>query len=202
MRHQKSARELQKEGSKSYNIQALPWQQSQDLGLTTYAQTGLGQSSQSLPNSTVCPLSHIPRGSSVPLPKQQIYREKQIVALKELTRLMELVTEQEKKYRERLSPHSNFFQYHFMVQQFLHTQLKKQSSQSRRDLALTISRGFGRGFHTAHSIVQWEKLWVEKREIPERKDRNDGDLWMYDDDVNDAIKELARAQGDSKYYNS
>lgn len=75
MRHQKSARELQKEGSKSYNIQAL-WQRSQDLGLTTNAQTGLGQSSQSLPNSTVCPLSQIPRGSSVSLPKQQIYREK------------------------------------------------------------------------------------------------------------------------------
>ena len=83
--------------------------------MTTNAPTGLGQSSQSLPNSTVCPLSQIPHGSSVPLPKRQIYREKQIVALKELTRLMELVTEQEKKYRERLSPHSNFFQRHLMV---------------------------------------------------------------------------------------
>lgn len=170
MRHQKSARELQKEGSKSYNIQALPWQQSQDLGLTTNAQTGLGQSSQSLPNSIVCPLSHIPRGSSVPLPKQQIYREKQIVALKELTRLMELVTEQEKKYRERLSPHSNFFQYHFMVQQFLHTQLKKQSSQSRRDLALTISRGFGRGFIPLVGLYNgkncgWKKEKFRKEKI-------------------------------------
>lgn len=115
---------------------------------------------------------------------------------------MELVTEQEKKYRERLSPYSNFFQPHLMVQQFLHTQLKNQSSRSKRDLALTVSWGFGRGFHTARSIVQWEKSWVEEREIPERKDRNDGDSWMYDDDVNDAIKVFARAQGDSKYYNS
>lgn len=50
--------------------------------------------------------------------------------------------------------------------------------------------------------MQWEKLWVEKSEIPERKDRNDGDLWMYDEDVNNTIKKFARAQRDSKYYNS
>ena len=67
---------------------------------------------------------------------------------------MELVTKQKKKYRERLSPHSNFFQRHLMVQQFFHTQLKNQSSQSRRDLALTVLRGFGRDFHTAYNIVQ------------------------------------------------
>lgn len=36
MQHQKSAYELQKERSKSYNIQAL-WQQSQDLSLTANA---------------------------------------------------------------------------------------------------------------------------------------------------------------------
>ena len=89
-----------------------------------------------------------------------------------------------------------------MVQQFLHTQLKNQSSQSRIDLALTVSRRFDQGFHTARSIVQWEKSWVEEREIPQRKDRNDGDSWMYNEDVNDAIKEFAKTQGDSKYYNS
>lgn len=34
---------------------------------------------------------------------------------------------------------------------------------------------------------------MEKREISERKDRNNGDLWIYNKDVNDAIKEFARA---------
>lgn len=43
---------------------------------------------------------------------------------------------------------------------------------------------------------------MEKREFSERKDRGDGDLWMYDEDVSDAIKEFARVQRDNKYYNS
>ena len=65
MRHQKSARELRKEALKTYNIQAL-WKQNQDLGMlsTTIAQVGLGQSTESLPNGTVCPFSEIPCGKS------------------------------------------------------------------------------------------------------------------------------------------
>ena len=40
---------------------------------------------------------------------------------------------------------------------------------------------------------------MHTREIPERKERSDGKLWMYDKDVNNAIKEFARAQGNNKY---
>ena len=87
-----------------------------------------------------------------------------------------------------------------MVQQFLQTQLKSQPSHIRRDLSLNISRAFGRGYLTARNIVQWEKSWVEKREIPERKEKMDGDSWMYDEGVNDAILKFARAQRDSKWY--
>ena len=50
--------------------------------------------------------------------------------------------------------------------------------------------------------MRWEKSWIEEREIPKNKERVDGDLWIYDEDVNNAIKEFARAQGDSKYYYS
>lgn len=75
-------------------------------------------------------------------------------ALKDITRLLTLVTEQEKKYEDRLSPHSNFYRRHLMVQQFLQTQLTSQPSQTRRDLSLTVSRAFGRGHHTAQSVVQ------------------------------------------------
>lgn len=60
-----------------------------------------------------------------------------------------------------------------MVQQFLQTQLKSQPSQTRRDLSLTIARGFGRGHQTGRNIVRWEKSWVEERLIPERKERED-----------------------------
>ena len=40
---------------------------------------------------------------------------------------------------------------------------------------------------------------MEIRKIPKWKDRDDDDSWIYDEDVNDAIKEFARAQRDNKY---
>lgn len=124
------------------------------LGLTTNAQGGLGQLTESLPNGIVCPLFQIPRGTSLFLSKQQIYREKQIEALKELTKLMELVTEQEKKYGDRLSLYSHFHCRPLLIQQFFQTQLKNQPSQFRRDLSLTVLHAFGRDHHIARSIVQ------------------------------------------------
>lgn len=89
-----------------------------------------------------------------------------------------------------------------MVQQFLQTQLTSQPSQTRRDLSLTVSRAFGRGHHTARSVVQWENSWVNIREIPEIKEREDGDSWLYDKNVNDAIRKFAKIQGDNKYFYS
>ena len=86
--------------------------------------------------------------------------------------------------------------------QFLQTQLTSQPSQTRRNLSLTVSQAFGRGHHTAQSIVQWENSWLSIREIPEGKETEDGDLWLYDEDVNNAIKKFAKAQGDIKYYYS
>ena len=84
-----------------------------------------------------------------------------------------LVAEQEKKYKNKLSPHSNYYQRHVMVQQFFQTQLKTQPSQTRRDLSMTIARGFGRGQTTARNIVQWKTSWVDEQNIPERKKRQD-----------------------------
>ena len=41
-----------------------------------------------------------------------------------MNKLLILVTEQEKKYEDRLSSHSNFYHCHLMVQQFFQTQLR------------------------------------------------------------------------------
>lgn len=41
---------------------------------------------------------------------------------------------------------------------------------------------------------------MPKRKIPERKEKDDGDLWMYNEDMNDAIKKFVRTQCDCKYY--
>lgn len=86
-----------------------------------------------------------------------------------------------------------------MVQQFLQSQLTPQSSPRRRKVSLHIARSFGRSGPTARNIVQWEKEWVASQEIPERKEREDSDSWMYDRDLNDAMREFVRTQGDRKY---
>lgn len=82
---------------------------------TANAQAGLSQSTESLLSGIVCSLFEILYGESPFSSKRQIYRDKQVEALKKLTRLMELVIEQEKKYEKRLSPYSNFYRCHLMV---------------------------------------------------------------------------------------
>ena len=37
------------------------------------------------------------------------------------------------------------------------------------------------------------------KKISKKKEIGDSELWMYDEDVNNAIKEFARIQGDDKY---
>ena len=77
------------------------------------------KSSQLLPIDSVSsafPLSDILRGGPPPVSKQETYRIQQVEVSKDLNRLLELVTEQDKKYGGRLSPHSNFYRRHLMVQ--------------------------------------------------------------------------------------
>ena len=42
-------------------------------------------------------------------------------------------------------------------------------------------------------------MWADNRKIPERKERDDYDSWMYDLDLNDVMRKFAATQGDSKY---
>ena len=118
MRHNESARDLEKEASKTYNIEAL-WQRIRDLGMISKAnnQVGLEQLTELQPNnsvSSVPSLSDVPLGC-IPPPKQQIHDNQQVKALEDLNRLLKLVMEQEKQYGDRLSPHSNFYRRHLMV---------------------------------------------------------------------------------------
>ncbi len=63
-------------------------------------------------------------GCLPPNSKQQLDKNNRMEALKDLTRLLELITKQKKKYEGRLSPYSNFYRRYLMVQQFIQTQLK------------------------------------------------------------------------------
>lgn len=146
------------------------------------------------------PLSNITRGGTSLLSNQETLKIQRTEALKDLNKLLKLVTEQDKKYGTKLSPHSNFYRQHIMVQQFLQSQLTSQPNQRRKTLSLNIARAFGRGRPTAHNIVRWEKEGAVSQTIPERKEREDFDSWMYDGDLNNAIREFVRTQGDSKYF--
>lgn len=193
-RERKSTRELEKQASQTYDIRAL-WQRNIELGMasTANSQVGLGQVAESQPidNISPLPLSDLPRGSSS-LSNQQVLKNQRTEALKDLNKLLKLVTEQEKKYKAGLSPHSNFYRRHLMVQQFLQSQLSSQSSPKRRDLSLNVAQSFGKIRPTARNIVQWEKKWDESRESPERKEREDSDSWMCDGDLNDAMRKFVR----------
>ena len=178
-RKKKAAKELEKEASKSYDIGAL-WQRNRNLGLFSQAstQSEQGEGSESCSGNSenrVYPLSQVPSGCT-PLSQEESFREQRVIALKEITRLLELVIEQEKKYEKRLSPHGNFYRRHLMVQQFLQIQLRTQPSQTRRALSLSIAHSFGRGYGTQRNIVRWENKWVAKREIPQRKNHDDYSL--------------------------
>ena len=112
MRHNKSARDLEKEVSRIYDIQAL-WHRNRDLGMISNAnsQVGLEKSTELQSNNSVYfipSLFSILCGYSPPFIKQQIHKNQQVEALKELTKLLKLITKQEKEYRDRLSPYSNF----------------------------------------------------------------------------------------------
>ena len=168
-RKKKAASKWEEEGRKSYNIQAL-WQRNRDRGLISNTNTQSEPSEASDPSSY--PLNKVPSGCEISRSKQEVDQEKRTTALKDITRLLELVTVQEEKYGERLSPHSNFHRRYMMVQQFLQIQLRSQTSQRRRDLSLSIARSFGKGYGTARNIVQ-ENSWVKEREIPGRKNRDD-----------------------------
>lgn len=53
-----------------------------------------------------------------------------------------------------------------------------------------------------HFIVQWEKSYIELWEILEKKKREDSNLWMYNSDLNNAIRAFAKTQDNGKSRNS
>ena len=200
-RKKKAIKKWEDEGHKLYSIQAL-WQRNYDLGLISdiSSQQGPGRSSNLGDDvDSLHPLIEVPLGHNPSRSKQELDQEKRTIALKDMTRLLEFVTVQEEKYEERLSPHSNFYRRHMMVQQFLQIQLRTNSGATRRNLSMSIARSFGKGQGTARNIVQWEKSWVEEREIPRRKNRDNYFSWMDDEDLQESIRDFARRQGDSKY---
>lgn len=68
----------------------------------------------------------IPAACDPSISKRQALYNLRVDALESLTRLLGLVTEQEKKYRYRLGLQSNFYQRHLMVKHFLASQKRQK----------------------------------------------------------------------------
>ena len=86
--------------------------------------------------------------------QQQMNRNLQVDRLKDLSRLLKLVTEQEKKYKYRLSLNSNFYYCHLIVQQFLHLQLNIYLSPTRFTCSIQATQAFSLRESIARSIVR------------------------------------------------
>ncbi len=123
LRRQKLTQKLEKEASNTYSIKAL-WQRNRGLGFNSQANTPSrpGKSSKSQPSdddsranipsrpgessksqlgddvNQLYPLSQVLSGVSPSLSEQKLLRIQRIEALKDLSRLIDLVTEQETKY--------------------------------------------------------------------------------------------------------
>jgi hypothetical protein len=189
-RARKMAQELRNEASKMYSIADM-WKRQRDLGL-------VANSLESEERQSAC-VSELPRGTAIQS-NEEIRKAQRINASKELERLLGLVTEQEKKYGERLLPHGNFYRRHVMVRQFLEIQLGSQRNGTRRTLSLSVAQCFGRGHATARNIVKWENSWVNDRIIPKRQGQNGYSPWMDDEELKESIRDFARKEGDSKYF--
>ena len=71
---------------------------------------------------------------------------------------------------------------------------------TQRQLACTTALSFNRGSHTGRKIVQWTNSWVNEGVIPRtHSGRHKHNFsWMDDEEVELAVREFIRQQGESK----
>lgn len=114
-RQKKSAQALTLEASKTYKLGALWQRHTEQVYSAANTSDELASLAESGPISKVISailLSNLPRGCEPPLSDEEIKKNLRFDGLKDLSRLLKLVTEQEKKYKCRLSPQSNFYRRH------------------------------------------------------------------------------------------
>lgn len=134
-----------------------------------------------------------------PISKRQALYNLRVDALESLTRLLDLVTEQEKKYGYRLGLQSNFYQRHLMVKHFLASQKHQKLRQKRFELAEAVASTFDRGQTTAQNIIHWENSWVDYGKIPRQDDDENSPVWMDDEDLKISIRNFTKKEGQRMY---
>ena len=185
-------RELEHAASQSYSITSM-FERQRNLGLSIRSEEGPQSASlKDIERAT----PQISKSASL----QQRNEEARLKALNDLTRFLGLKKGQEEKYGRVLSPRSNLYRRHIMVQSFLWIQQRKHEfpDSSRRGLARVVAKNNGKGGHTAQKIVQWEKSWVKTRAIPESKagKHRHHISWMDDEEILLALRSFINRKGE------
>lgn len=132
-RQQRSKRESQLQASQCYSIKAM-FQRQMTMPKRLSKKEQLAQLGVFVGESTQASLNSIEPLTPACLPpmnKKETLKKLQEEALETMNRLLNLVTEQEKKYGCRLAPQSNFYQRHLMVKHFLAIQTRRTPDQTR-----------------------------------------------------------------------
>jgi hypothetical protein len=176
---------LQREASKSYSIVGLFERQA-------------ARNRQTMDEAHNVALSEIGHGKSTG-PTAEEARSK---ASSDLKRLVELPTEQSKKYGYVLSKNSDFFKRHIMLLSFLWIRQKRENfpGVKLRELARMVATNHNKGTGYARNLVVWERSWTENRIIPQRQSRKSpaSVSWMNEEDIACAARDFVKTQGDGK----
>jgi hypothetical protein len=191
-RKKKDEEERHREASKHLSIKAI-FQRQRDLNLS------IAQGTVNQATTTVEPEREEREPS---LSKMETTRQQRLDAATDLKRLIELPTEQTKKYGYILSKNGDFYRRHSLVLAFIWIQEHRDEypGATRRDLAQMIARANNKGEKSARRIVQWENSWVAQRIIPKRKKQsnNSNYSWMHEEEICCAVRDFARSQGEGK----
>lgn len=139
MKQAQDARQFQKQAFQLYSLKSIV--EKQKAVAVEQVQTE-GKSKKILEKAESASNMSIPPGCDLPISKRQAFQNLWKGTLEFLTRLLDLVTEQEKKYEYRLEYQSNFYQRHLMVKHFLASQKRAKSGQHRENLAQAVANTF------------------------------------------------------------
>lgn len=180
---------LQREASKCYSIKEL-FKRQEDRNVARQTTDEAHE---------VTPLSRVGLGKSV----EATVEDARSKASMDLKRLVELSTEQTKKYGYILSKNSDFFKRHTMLLSFLWVRQKRENFPGVKlgDLARMVATNYNKGTGYARNLIIWERSWTENRSIPQRKSRKSSAnvSWMNEEDISCAARDFVKTQGEGKF---
>ena len=91
---------------------------------------------------------------------------------------------------------------HQAVLALLYTTKSRKEGETREELSLHASRGFGKGVYFARKLVEWEGTWIRERKISEGKRGCTAKIssWFNDEGVQMAVREWCAGAGDRKFF--